>query len=82
MEDLVRVVMIVLGLAMGDEVEVVFVRAVKDWVGAVVGTAIGEGFAIAAVLTEVEVSGEEMVGLEKRDVDDGVTSVTIALMAL
>lgn len=82
MEDLVNVVMMELGLAMGEEVEVVFVRGVKDWVEAVVGTATVEGFAIVAVLTEAEVSGVEMVGLEKRDVDDGVTSVTTAPMGL
>lgn len=63
MEDLVSVVMMVLGLAMGEEVKVVFVRGVKDWVDAAVGAATEEVFAIAAVLTEVEVSGEEMVGL-------------------
>lgn len=82
MEDLVNVVMMVLGLAMGEEVAVVFVRGVKDWVHAVVGTATGEGLAVAALATEVKVNGEEMVGFEKRDVDDGVTSVTTALMAL
>jgi len=81
-EDLVNVVMMGLGLAMGEEVEVVFVRGVNDWVKAVVGTATEEGFAIAAVLTEVVVSGEEMVGLEKRDVNDGVTSLTPKLMAV
>lgn len=37
MEDLVNVVMIVLGLAMGEEVNVV--RGVKDWLEAVVGMA-------------------------------------------
>lgn len=82
MEDLVSVVMMELGLAMGEEVGVVFVRGVKDWVEAVMGTAAGEGFTVAAVLTEAEVSGNEMVGLEKRDVDDGVTSVTTELTGL
>lgn len=47
-EDLVKVVMIVLGLAMGEEVEVIFVREV----GAVVGKATGVGFATDEVLTE------------------------------
>lgn len=46
------------------------------------GGATQEGFAIDEILTEVEVSGEEMVGLEKRDVDGDVTSVTTVLMAL
>lgn len=82
MEDLVKVVIMELGLAMGEEVVVVFVRGVKDWVEAVVGTATGEGFAVEAVLMEAEVSGDEMVGLEKRDVDDGVTSVATALTGL
>lgn len=82
MEDLVKVVMMVLGLEMGEEVGIVFVRGVKDWVEAVVGTVTGEGFAVAAVLTAVEVSGEEMAGVEKRDVDDDVTSVNTGLMAL
>lgn len=82
MEVLVNVVMMVLGLAMGEEVKVVFLRGVKEWVEAVVGTATGAGFAVVAVPTEVEVSGEEMMGLEKRDVYDGVTSVTTGLMAL
>lgn len=82
MEDLVNVVMMLLGLAMGEEEEVVFVRGVKDLVEAVVGTATGEGFTIAALLTYVEVRGEEIEGLEKRDVDFGVTSVTTALMEL
>lgn len=80
MEDLVKDVMMVLGLAMGEEEEVV--RGVKDVVEAVVGTATGEGFAVAALLTDIEVRGEEMEGLEKRDVDFGVTSVTTALMEL
>lgn len=53
MEDLVRVVMIVLGLPMGEKVEVFFVVEVNDWVGAVVGKATGEGFAIDELLTEV-----------------------------
>lgn len=77
MEDLVSVVMMVLGLAMGEEGVDVFVRRVEVWVEDT-----GEGFALTAVLTEVEVSGEEMEGLEKRDVGDDVTSVTTALMAL
>lgn len=68
MEDFVNVVMMELGLAMGEEVKVVFVRGEK--VEAVVGMATGEGFAVAAVLTEAEVSGDEMVGLENRDVYD------------
>lgn len=80
MEDLVNVVMMELGL--GEEVAVVFVRGVKDWVEVVVGTATGEGFAVAAVLMEAEVGGDEMVGLEKRDVDDGMTSVPAALTGL
>lgn len=74
--------MMLLGLAMGEEEEVVLVRGVKDLVEAVVGTATGEGFAIAALLIDVEVRGEEIKGLEKRDVDFGVTSVTTALMEL
>ncbi len=82
MEVLVNVVMMVLGLALGEEVKVVFARGVKEWVKVVVGPATGVGFAIVAVPTEVEVSGEEMMGLEKRDVYDVVTSVTTALMAL
>lgn len=81
-EDLVKVVMMVLGLDMGDEVEIVFARGEKDCVEAVVGTVTGEGFAVAAVLTAVEVSGEEMVGVEKRDVDDDVTSVNTGLIAM
>lgn len=52
MDDLVKVVMMELGLAMGEEVVVVLVRGVKDRVEAVVGTATGEGFAVAAVLIE------------------------------
>lgn len=83
MEVLVNVVMIVLGLETGEEDEVVFVRGVKDLVGVVVGMATGEGFAVAEVLTKVEVSGGETMGLEKMDVNDGdVASVTTALMAL
>ena len=78
-EDLVNVVMIVLGLAMGEEDGAVFVRGLKYWLDAVVGK---QGFTVAAVLTEVEVSGEEMVGLEKKEEDDGVTSLTAAVMAL
>lgn len=75
MEVLVKLVMIVLGLEMGEEVAVVFVREVNDWGEAVVGTATGEGLA-------VEVSVGEIVGLEKRDVDDGVTSVTALIQLL
>lgn len=82
MEDLVSVVMMVLGLAMGEEDGVVFVRGVKDLVEVVVGTATEGGFAVVAVLTDVEDTGEEMEGLEKRDVDGDVTSVTTALIAL
>lgn len=74
--------MMVLGLAGGEEVAFVFVRGVNDWVKAVVGMATGEGFTGAAVLTKVEVSGAETVGLEKRDVDNGVTSGSTGLMAL
>lgn len=69
MEVLVNVVMMELGL--GEEVRGVFVRRVKDWVEAVVGTATGEGFAV-----------DEMVDLEKRDMDDGVKSVTGTLTGL
>lgn len=80
MEDLVKDVMMVLGLAIGEEEEVV--RGVKDFVEAVVGTATGEGFAAAALLTVTGVRGDEMEGLEKRDVDIGVTAVPVALMEL
>lgn len=58
--------------------EVVFVGGVKDFVELVVGMATG----VAVMLTKVEVSGKEMVGLEKRDVDDGMTSVIVALILL
>lgn len=74
--------MMVLGLVMGEEEKVDFVRGVKDLVEVAVGTAIGEDFAVVVVLTDVEDTGEEMEGLEKRDVDDDVTSVTTALIAL
>lgn len=81
MEVLVSVVMMVLGLATGDEDGVVLVRGVKDLVEAVAGMATGEGFAATAVLTDAEVSEEETAGLEKRDVDDGDTSALMALLA-
>lgn len=80
MEDLVKDVMMVLGLEMGEEEEVV--RGVKDLVEAVVGTATGKGFASAALLPDTEVRGEAMEGLEKRDVDFGVTAVPVAVMEL
>lgn len=81
MEVLVNVVMMVLGLATGDEDGAVLVRGVKDLVEVVAGMATGEGFAATAVLTDVEVSEEEMVGLGKRDVDEGETSALRALLA-
>lgn len=46
------------------------------------GTATEEVFADAAVLTKVEVSVEEMVGLENRDVDEGEMSLSPVLIAL
>lgn len=76
MEDLVKVVTMELGLATGEGVVVVLVRGVTDWVEAVVGTATGEGFA------EAEVTGDEMVGLEKTDVEDAVNSAATALTGL
>lgn len=82
MEDLVNVVMIVLGLAMGENDEVFSVRRVKDLADDVVGTATLGGFTIAEGLTDVEVNGEEMEGLDRGDLDDDTSSVTTALMAL
>lgn len=80
-EDFVNVVIIVLGLATGDEVTVVFAAEVRDGVWAV-PTATAEGFAATEVVMEDEVSGDDMVGLEKRDVDDGVGSGATGLMEL
>lgn len=81
MEDFVKVVIMVLGLAKGDEVTVVFAAEVRDWVWVVL-TATAEGFAATEVVMEDEVSGDDMMGLEKRDVGDAVASVAAGLMAL
>lgn len=80
MEDLVKVVMMELGLEMGEEI--VFDRGVRGWDEAAVTVATGEGFTGTAELTNVEVSFGERAGLEKGDVDAGETSVTAVLGAL
>lgn len=75
MEDFVKVVIMVLGLATGDEVTVVFAAEVRAWVWVLL-TATAE-----EVVMEDEVSGDDMVGLEKRDVGEAVASVAAGLMA-
>lgn len=71
-DDLVGGVMMAFGLAAAVE----DIRGVKVLVEVVVGTATGEGFT-GVLLNAVEVKGEETEGLERGDVEFGVTWVTL-----
>lgn len=71
-DDFFGVVMMALGLAVVEE----NVRGVKVLVEVVVGTATGEGFTVV-LLNVVKVKGEETDGLERGDVEFGVTWVTL-----
>lgn len=72
--------MMALGLATGEELEVVLNVENGDWMEAAVVTTT-TGFSGMEVLTGGEVSVEVTVGLGKKDVGDAVTSVPTGLMA-